>query len=204
MVGVPRSTGCQLCRKRRVKCDEAQPACGNCTKYGAACPGYQRGMKFVAGKHAVRPKGSRSPESAAASSQGSSRGSSTPSTPASAVFATSSFAVEPAPNRGQFISTMVETARNAIEQRNSISFFSWVKFGKLGTTSILDGALCSLTMHLIGKQASDENMLAQSRTMYGQALNSLQTALFHPTNWKTSETLCTAILLCIYEVMRSC
>jgi hypothetical protein len=97
---------------------------------------------------------------------------------------------------------MVETARNAIEQRNSVSFFSWVKFGKLGTTVSLDGALCSLTMHLIGKQGSDENMLSQSRTMYGQALNSLQMSLMHPTRWKASETLCTAILLCIYEVRR--
>lgn len=153
-------------------------------------------MKFVAGKHAVRPKGSRAAARAASDSPGRSSSS---NSVLSAAYPTLS--VEPVPNRGQFISTMVETARDAIEQRNTISFFSWVKFGKLGTTSVLDGALCSLTMHLIGKQASDENMLAQSRTMYGQALNGLQMALFHPTHWKTSETLCSAMLLCIYEVI---
>ncbi|KNG90610.1 hypothetical protein ANOM_001304 [Aspergillus nomiae NRRL 13137] len=36
MVGVPRSKGCSLCRKRRIRC----------RKYGAACPGYKRSLKF--------------------------------------------------------------------------------------------------------------------------------------------------------------
>jgi len=56
MVGVPRSTGCQLCVKRRVKCDQSRPSCGNCSKYGAPCPGYDRQIKFVAGKHLVRSR----------------------------------------------------------------------------------------------------------------------------------------------------
>ncbi|KAH8909917.1 hypothetical protein BR93DRAFT_428457 [Coniochaeta sp. PMI_546] len=56
MVGVPRSTGCQLCVKRRVKCDQSRPSCNNCLKYGAPCPGYDRQMKFVAGKHQVRSR----------------------------------------------------------------------------------------------------------------------------------------------------
>lgn len=31
-------------------------ACGNCHKYGAECPGYDKAHKFVDGKHAVRSK----------------------------------------------------------------------------------------------------------------------------------------------------
>ncbi|KAI5841723.1 hypothetical protein BZA05DRAFT_344787 [Tricharina praecox] len=30
-------TGCQRCRKRRIKCDETRPSCGNCTKHAVAC-----------------------------------------------------------------------------------------------------------------------------------------------------------------------
>ena len=56
MVGVPRSQGCLLCVKRRVRCDQARPTCGNCAKYGAECPGYDRSRKFVAGKHQIRPR----------------------------------------------------------------------------------------------------------------------------------------------------
>ncbi|KGO57083.1 Protein of unknown function DUF3468 [Penicillium expansum] len=46
MVGVPHSTGCALCRERRIKCDEAVPECNPCQKYGRACPGYKRTFRF--------------------------------------------------------------------------------------------------------------------------------------------------------------
>ncbi|KAF2205070.1 hypothetical protein GQ43DRAFT_428457 [Delitschia confertaspora ATCC 74209] len=39
MVGVPKSTGCQICRRRKIKCDESWPHCVNCQKNGKACPG---------------------------------------------------------------------------------------------------------------------------------------------------------------------
>ncbi|KAJ4144701.1 hypothetical protein LMH87_003574 [Akanthomyces muscarius] len=199
MVGVPRSTGCQLCRKRRVKCDEAKPGCGNCTRYGAECPGYERSLKFVSEKHHVRtrkknssgsPGSSSSAWSVATASGGSPRGPSP----------TSIVVMEPVPNRGQFVSTLVETARTAIEERDASGYFSWVRFGTVGSHAILDGALCSLAMHLVGKDVSDMNMIAHSRTMYGQSLHNLQQALHHPTKWRASETLCTAILLCIFEL----
>ncbi|EJP65175.1 C6 finger domain protein [Beauveria bassiana ARSEF 2860] len=108
--------------------------------------------------------------------------------------------MEPVPNRGQFISTMVETARAAIEERDASGYFSWVRFGTVGSYAILDEALCSLAMHLIGKDARDGNMVAYSRTMYGRSLYNLQQALHHPTKWRASETLCTAILLCVFEL----
>ncbi|KAF7578317.1 Zn-clus domain containing protein [Pyrenophora tritici-repentis] len=40
MVGVPKSTGCFICRKRKIKeCDETWPNCLNCQKNGKSCPG---------------------------------------------------------------------------------------------------------------------------------------------------------------------
>ncbi|CAP94812.1 Pc18g05880 [Penicillium rubens Wisconsin 54-1255] len=38
MVGVPRSNGCLLCVKRRIKCDQRLPGCVKCDKYGQAYP----------------------------------------------------------------------------------------------------------------------------------------------------------------------
>ncbi|PYI16517.1 Zn(II)2Cys6 transcription factor [Aspergillus japonicus CBS 114.51] len=35
------STGCYLCRKRKIKCDEGHPGCRNCAVYGESCPGYR-------------------------------------------------------------------------------------------------------------------------------------------------------------------
>lgn len=34
-------TACLTCKKRRVKCDQAQPACNRCIKAGKICQGYQ-------------------------------------------------------------------------------------------------------------------------------------------------------------------
>ncbi|KIX06211.1 uncharacterized protein Z518_04186 [Rhinocladiella mackenziei CBS 650.93] len=35
------SRGCYTCRRRRVKCDEGRPQCGNCIKRKQECPGYR-------------------------------------------------------------------------------------------------------------------------------------------------------------------
>ncbi|KAI0181208.1 hypothetical protein GGR52DRAFT_23480 [Hypoxylon sp. FL1284] len=47
MVGVAgRSKGCNTCRRRRVKCDEAKPQCQRCTKAGFECLGYERATQW--------------------------------------------------------------------------------------------------------------------------------------------------------------
>ncbi|CAN8097008.1 unnamed protein product [Discula destructiva] len=74
MVGVPRSNGCRLCVKRRVKCDQARPACGNCLRYGADCPGYDKARKFVDGKHAVRSRKARPAQPNAAAAAAAAKG----------------------------------------------------------------------------------------------------------------------------------
>ncbi|KAK4185283.1 hypothetical protein QBC35DRAFT_504023 [Podospora australis] len=35
------STGCQMCRTRRIKCDEKRPTCNQCFKARRQCPGYR-------------------------------------------------------------------------------------------------------------------------------------------------------------------
>ncbi|RGP78149.1 hypothetical protein FLONG3_3718 [Fusarium longipes] len=69
-----------------------------------------------------------------------------------------------------------------------------------GKRALLDGAVCSFALHLTGKTNSNAALVAQSRTIYGLALKELQAALRHSTEWKTSETLCAAILLCFFEL----
>ncbi|KAF1940712.1 hypothetical protein EJ02DRAFT_435360 [Clathrospora elynae] len=60
MVGVPKSTGCFICRKRKIKCDETWPACLNCQKNGKSCPG-------PPARHTFRDLGARLNTSGAAS-----------------------------------------------------------------------------------------------------------------------------------------
>lgn len=209
MVGVPRSTGCQLCRKRRVKCDEVRPECGNCRKYGSECPGYDRGMKFVSGKHVIRQrKKAADQEGGGSSKEGSpfSTGSfntfSNRSSPASDSTATTLLR-SPSPNRAEYVSTIVASVRADISKADISGFLSWCELDKLGSKAVLDGAMCSLALHLVGKEKKDDDMIAQSRTIYGHSLGALQTSLQHATEWKASETLCAAMMLCIFEVSDS-
>ncbi|KAI1814142.1 hypothetical protein GGS20DRAFT_598426 [Poronia punctata] len=41
------SRGCQMCRTRRIKCDEARPTCNQCTKSRRQCPGYKDEFDLV-------------------------------------------------------------------------------------------------------------------------------------------------------------
>ncbi|KFY28512.1 hypothetical protein V493_02894 [Pseudogymnoascus sp. VKM F-4281 (FW-2241)] len=50
MVGVPgKFKGCNTCRTRRVKCDNARPKCQKCVLSGRECGGYERQMIFIVG-----------------------------------------------------------------------------------------------------------------------------------------------------------
>ncbi|KJZ72340.1 hypothetical protein HIM_08266 [Hirsutella minnesotensis 3608] len=40
------SRGCHMCRKRRIKCDEARPACRRCIKTRRVCPGYRQELEL--------------------------------------------------------------------------------------------------------------------------------------------------------------
>ncbi|KAI0973208.1 hypothetical protein F4678DRAFT_20831 [Xylaria arbuscula] len=42
MVGIPRSKGCKTCRRKKIKCDEQRPGCGQCRKSVRQCEGYDQ------------------------------------------------------------------------------------------------------------------------------------------------------------------
>ncbi|KAI1076029.1 hypothetical protein F5B20DRAFT_573135 [Whalleya microplaca] len=46
MGGVPRSKGCGTCRRKKIKCDEQRPSCGQCRKGVRVCEGYDRPLTF--------------------------------------------------------------------------------------------------------------------------------------------------------------
>lgn len=223
MVGVPRSSGCQLCRQRRVKCDEARPECGNCRKYGTGCPGYERAIKFVSGKHTIRSKGSRPLQTSHQSTAGAASSEASPSTASTlsaaattpesiggggstsgtAAAVSTSLVASLQPNRALFIGTLMDMAQTRLASKDVstfLGFFGRLRFEEFGTAAALDGAICSLSLHLMGKELADDSLVARSRTVYGWSLGALQATLRHPTKWKTSETFCSAVLLCFFEV----
>ncbi|TVY68682.1 putative transcriptional regulatory protein [Lachnellula suecica] len=54
-------TGCLTCRKRRIKCDEAHPACRNCQKSKRECLGYDPIFKPQPGPANIQPSPSSAP-----------------------------------------------------------------------------------------------------------------------------------------------
>uniref|UniRef100_A0A8H7TSN8 Zn(2)-C6 fungal-type domain-containing protein n=1 Tax=Bionectria ochroleuca TaxID=29856 RepID=A0A8H7TSN8_BIOOC len=215
MVGVPRSKGCHLCVKRRVKCDESKPQCHACVRYGVACPGYDRTVKFVNEKHQVRPRVKAKPRKPSSSP---SSGSGAPSvasgaedespttrpgnTSLSTTVVPSPTALSPTIDRAQFICTMLDTLYSTAS-RKEISFLNpWFDGiqDQFGAKATLDSAAASLILHMLGKATGDTRLVGESRSLYGQSLMALQSALNHKTEWKASETLSASTVLCLFEL----
>ncbi|KAI1866998.1 hypothetical protein JX265_007574 [Neoarthrinium moseri] len=235
MVGVPRSKGCQTCLQRRTKCDETRPACRNCVKYGVVCPGYDRELKFVAGKHVVRPRGRRQPRGGASLPSAADARRSRPGTDAaipgsqdavpaeqppqdgavvgspvlpireriqSVLGRARSMPYTPRHNTALFVGTLMDSLRHAQPKDESVAFGTWIYSvaGRVDNSSALDTAICTFTLHLLGKIHQDEQVIAQSRTLYGQSLWCLQRSLNHPQEWRTPETLGASMILCLFEL----
>jgi hypothetical protein len=224
MVGVPWSLGCQLCVKRRVKCDQTRPACSRCTKYGATCPGYERPLKFVAGKHQLRSRrqedSTPAPLSGASTVFGTDDKSvvSTKSSPylseSVAVRSLARYGAQyrgqlsiPVPlsgDRGQIVLAYLNTVNHTQTYRDLHVFDPWFKDVPryLGHKPVLDNAMAAFSLHILGKSNDDKSLIHHSRTIYGQSLVALQRALNDPAEWRSSETLCATMTLCLFEVGR--
>lgn len=208
MVGVPRSRGCHLCIQRRVKCDQGQPGCQNCCKYKADCPGYSKALKFIAGKHHIRSRRNKAtePEVILATDN---RLVATSNTRLATCNSNGendhlrSVAINlvrtPEPNTGQYIGSLVATVRSKISEP-VICLLEWVDLERLGKSRVLDTAIYSVGLYLVGKQACDTDVIERSRIAYGKSLATLQWSLRHSTAWKASETLGAAMMLCLFEV----
>ncbi|KXT07386.1 hypothetical protein AC578_533 [Pseudocercospora eumusae] len=58
-------TGCLTCRKRRIKCDEGQPTCRNCSKSKRECLGYDPIFKSQPSPANIQPAPTANPASSA-------------------------------------------------------------------------------------------------------------------------------------------
>lgn len=213
MVGVPRSNGCHLCIKRKIKCDQSLPGCGNCARYGAECPGYDKTFKFVAGKHHVRRRRrqaglSTSPDDGVVVETPSSDdpslvlSSRSSSAPIAERGTTTALTISPRESRGQFVCALLQNDEITGPANGLAIFVPWFTRAseRLGSNVALDTAMSAFVLHLLGKAKEEDNMVHMSRSIYGQSLGLLQRALNHPVQWNSSETLCATMMLCFFEV----
>ncbi|ROW12312.1 hypothetical protein VMCG_00464 [Cytospora schulzeri] len=200
-------------------------ACSNCIKYGAECPGYEKGLKFVAGKHAVRSRGQnqrRSYETQLDFSSAPATGS-TLSTKEGAsrsrvlTWQTFSQATRDVTSNHQGALGIPASLREPVlpfvynmmgelfvyHPREDVMYSApWFTslLDHLGRSPVLDTAMCAFMLQLVGMSKDDKGEISRSRDLYGQSLRSLQRALNHPVAWKSTETLAATMICCQLEL----
>lgn len=191
MVGVPRSTGCPLCIKRRIKCDQTTPSCTNCRRYGVECPGYERVVKFVGGsKHKVR---------------GNVRGNI--NTGNSIITPQIPSPLRPNNLRQQYTINIIHSLQKSTSADEIAIFAPWFEgvprrlfeSGEGLGSKALDAAMTAFALHLLGKAEGSVGLVAESRAVYGMALVALRRALGCGIWWR-GEALCAAMVLTLFEV----
>ncbi|OQE81625.1 hypothetical protein PENNAL_c0040G04708 [Penicillium nalgiovense] len=215
------STGCYLCRKRKIKCDEAHPECRNCIIYGRPCPGYRPDAVFRNETRKVE-RLMKSSANVNAHSNISSQGSS--STSDSSISAVSHRRRTSLHGRhhDKATLTLYSPADSSWEQRALCYFFDQYTIKadaeegghldylpplyarELGRqsespSSCLRWAVEATALMTLANAKNAPPLMNKARQGYGRALRGLQEALASPANAVKDETFASVVLLSLYE-----
>lgn len=102
----------------------------------------------------------------------------------------------------QLFQNQAVAAISGIVQQEHRIVWAWFRHLPVmaGQSRALDSAIQTFSLGMIGRSRGDSGILDQSRASYIMSLSQLQNSLCHTTRWKTSETLCASVLLCLFEV----
>lgn len=221
MVGVPRSHGCSLCVKRRIKvslqrlpqdsllttpqCDQRLPGCVKCEKYGQPCPGYDRGFRFVTGKPY---RNRRQPKSPGDKKDTPLSATSSPEIEFEA--AGKALALRERPhmiiskdlNVMQCLCTLIDDFSQPYSPSPRHVVTRWLEFlpSIYGQNKVLDSSIRSFTAHHFGRVAGNAQMVSYARMAYGEALQGLRRSLETPAESLSTHVFCAVVMLCMYEV----
>ncbi|KAL3490436.1 hypothetical protein BJX62DRAFT_225863 [Aspergillus germanicus] len=202
---VHRSTGCLLCVKRRVKCDEKRPSCMRCERYGKTCPGYDRGFKFVTAKphrSQRRPKPSNFTEgrSLAVPVPGDASDADHENTGVWTVRRLS-------PDSGDlYVTQCLDKLTDEISQpfptTSGYVISRWfLLFPSIyGRNRTLDSAMKAFVAHHVGNVTLNKQAIQYARSTYGEALGRLRKSLSSSSEALSSEIYCSVLILCFYEL----
>ncbi|KAJ5729366.1 uncharacterized protein N7483_003874 [Penicillium malachiteum] len=209
------STGCHLCRKRKIKCDEARPGCRNCTIYGRPCPGYRPTSDSVFRNETTKVerqvKKSIVPD------------------PTSASLTVSQKSESPGTldhyNGNSSMSnnslSLINIADASWEERAICYFFDQFisppdKESGMGHLDYLPGLYSRIRQHksassslpwaleatalmTLANVSQAPQLIIQARRGYGRALSTLRRALASPTEALKDETFASVVLLSLFE-----
>ncbi|KAJ5514590.1 hypothetical protein N7463_004142 [Penicillium fimorum] len=207
MVGVPRSNGCLLCVKRRVKCDQGLPGCAKCDRYGEPCPGYDRGFKFVTGKpyrdrRQPNPRSDKNDGTRPKSATSNSEIDLDPIYQSLIQRKKPSSLISVDLNVAQHLCILIDDFSQPYTPSPTHVVVRWFGFlpSIYGQNRVLDATIRSFTAHHFGRTTQNIQMVSYARSTYGEALRGLRKSLETPAESLSSHIFCAVVLLCMYEL----
>ncbi|KAG9228330.1 hypothetical protein BJ875DRAFT_477767 [Amylocarpus encephaloides] len=210
MVGVAgKSQGCNICRKRKVKCDQGRPSCGQCTKSKRQCTGYQRNRHFknlsaldrdtlIVRRQPLNPITEPSfieyDHSELHLTQGARSVKTKPSTPESTSL----------PQLFEhFLSDYIPRSGKA-KKDPPVSWLQTVQItGNPGHNTSLPLAITALSLVGLGRKYQNMELQNEGMAVYGQALEGIQGMLLNDDLICEEQTLASCMTLLVFEVLET-
>lgn len=97
---------------------------------------------------------------------------------------------------------LLESLRYALPRDRKLPLQTWLHgaASRMHRSRALETAACAFGSQIVGQYNNNENVSTESRLAYRKSLWYLQRALYHPQEWKSSETLGALLILCYYQV----
>lgn len=219
-----RSTGCYLCRSRKIRCDGQRPSCQRCQTHGVPCPGYKivtpgdvefRDETQLAAKRSgenrapgvLQKRNFRATQTPRNGGLTSSKSPSTPSSSGRLPHVALVTFNSPAANRAQFYSNFFDifTPKNVLshERGGSVqtSNFGYLShLGSLpGSNPALTHGMSALSLVSVGSLRKDGDLLRKGIEEYTTSLRMLSAAIQQPETLHDDNVIATITILKLCE-----
>ncbi|KAF2101785.1 hypothetical protein NA57DRAFT_64483 [Rhizodiscina lignyota] len=213
------SRGCQCCKTRRIKCDEARPACGNCKKSGRECPGYPDEFDLIfrnetsATKKRAQKASNRNRSNTSFSRSLFERAAldpkfpffdidcSSPSFWVSSIPAGLEYSVEAAAT-SFFFRNFVYLPLNSGSGRGYLEYLIPM-YNQASSDSPLQLATHAVALSALGNYPGNSRLKVDARKAYGRALNKINEAIQDPLTAASDHSLMTILMFSLYEAVAS-
>ncbi|KAL4891680.1 hypothetical protein BDV59DRAFT_203275 [Aspergillus ambiguus] len=190
------STGCNTCRRRKVKCDETRPECRRCTEHGHVCTGYERERVFI---HKSSTSMGEGPQKLVRRAHATADKGTHQLVPVEPEIPRCNTSVE---LRSQLFQCFVDcfvpsseyirdsTGKNILQTLPDLA----------GDSRLLDKAVISLSSAFLAKQNQDRHLLEYSTKLYGNAIRMLNGKI-RSGSTLGKDVLYTTVVFQIYELI---
>ncbi|KAB8211018.1 hypothetical protein BDV34DRAFT_124950 [Aspergillus parasiticus] len=204
------SKGCHACRRRKKRCDEQRPSCGQCLSRNISCPGYLRERKFI--NVSYQDKGSSSQTASECNSKvesttdsreiGNRLGQRAIHRLCSSGLSSHALSLQRSAVAyycsSYFHNNVIQPGLDVFGKSSYIDWMAFTPDLDVDEPS-LKSALLALGAARMGRLSQDSRLTRLSCESYSQTLRHLQRTIQNGTQGLRDETLASMMFLAIYE-----